>query len=102
MRALVDKITARGAEARLDLGVNLIDVAMARLARNAAGQPPKGEASSGEFAILNALAGTPAKAHVWADLQQELSQRIAHGRAVNIDPASLLTDAFLRIEAAAR
>lgn len=96
-----EETSARGAERRFDLAVRLLDRALARLARTAAGMPPDSEVTPGEretFARLGAITG---RAHAWAELQQELSARLTHGREVNIDPASLLTDAFLRIEAAA-
>ncbi len=99
---LVETIAARGAEARLDLAITLMDLALARMARHAAGMPPAAEACPGEADILAKLAPTPGHARTWAALQQDLSARIAHGRAVNIDAASLLTDAFLQINEAAR
>lgn len=98
---LVETLTARGAEARLDLAVTLLDTALSRMARSAAGMPMT-EACPGEAETLTRLGQSPRQAQAWATLQQELSARIAHGRAVNIDPASLLTDAFLQINEAAR
>lgn len=100
LQKLVDHVAARGAETRLDLAITLLDLALSRIARAAAGLGPAVEACTGEHATLTRLAATDAR--TWASLQQELSARIAHGRAVNIDPASLLTDAFLRINEAAR
>ncbi|MEO9826001.1 MAG: DNA polymerase III subunit delta' [Paracoccaceae bacterium] len=100
--ALAEKATARGAEARLDLLVRLLDLALTRLARTGAGHPPGPEACAGEADIMNRLAPDAAAAKNWAALQQELGARIGHGRAVNIDPQSLLMDAFLRIADAAR
>ena len=100
-RAFIDKATARGAEARLDLTVRLLGLTLARLARTGTGAPLGPEAAPGEADTLRGLASSPAVARTWADLSQTLSQRIAHGRAVNVDPASLLMDAFLQINAAA-
>ena len=39
-----------------------------------------------------------AAALVWADLAQSLSARARRGRAVNLDPASLLMDMVLKID----
>jgi DNA polymerase-3 subunit delta' len=35
---------------------------------------------------------------VWAQLQQDLTDRSRHGRAVNLDPASLILDMVFKIE----
>ena len=96
-----EEASARGAERRLDLAVRLLDRALARLARTAAGSPPDSEVTPGELQTLERIGASASRAHAWAELQQELSTRLTHGREVNIDPASLLTDAFLRIEATA-
>lgn len=99
---LAEKATARGAEARLDLLVRLLDLALTRLARTGAGHPPTPEACAGEAEVMARLAPTPETAQTWAALQQELGARIGHGRAVNIDAQSLLMDAFLRVAELAR
>ena len=99
---LAEKATARGAEARLDLLVRLLDLALTRLARNGAGHAPSPEACPGEAETMARLSGNATAAKNWAVLQQELGARIGHGRAVNIDPQSLLMDAFLRIAETAR
>ncbi|NNE86912.1 MAG: DNA polymerase III subunit delta' [Silicimonas sp.] len=100
--AITEKATARGAEARLDLLVRLLDLALTRLARTGAGHPPTPEACAGEAEVMARLSPSPAAAKTWAALQQELGARIGHGRAVNIDPQSLLMDAFLRVAEASR
>lgn len=97
---LVETLAARGAEARLELAVSLLDTALSRLARNAAGMT-MAEACEGEAKVLDRLGQHPRHAQIWAELQQSLSARVAHGRRVNIDPTSLLTDAFLQINEAA-
>lgn len=100
--ALAEKATARGAEARLDLLVRLLDLALTRLARTGAGHPPEPQACPNEAEVMTRLSPSPAAAKIWAALQQELGARIGHGRAVNIDPQSLVMDAFLKIAEAAR
>lgn len=99
--AFAEAAAERGHEARLDLAVRMIDLALGRLARTAAGHPPATEAAEGERAMLMRLAEGAGAAGKWAGLQQEVSGRIAHGRAVNIDPASLVLDALLKIDEAA-
>jgi DNA polymerase III subunit delta' len=99
---LVDKATARGADDRLDLTVRLLDLALARLARRGTGLAPDQNAAQSESDLMARLSPDIAAARAWATLQQELGERIAHGRAVNIDAAALLTDAFLRVNETAR
>ncbi len=96
-----EEVSARGAERQFDLAARFLGQALARLARASAGMPPASEATPGESETLARLGASAGRAHAWAALQQELSTRLARGREVNIDPASLLTDAFLRIEATA-
>ena len=99
-RRFADAAAARGADARMELSLRLRDLALVRLARTAAGHPPGTEAAPGEREALSKLAAQPARR--WADLQQTLSARRGHGLAVNVDPSSLLTDALLQINEAAR
>ncbi len=100
-RAFAEAAAARGAETRLDLSLRLLDLALVRLARTAAGHPPAAEAAQGENEALAKLAAR-APARDWAALQQSLSARLGHGLAVNVDPSSLFTDALLQIDAVAR
>lgn len=100
-RAFAEAAAARGAEARLELSLRLLDLALVRLARAAAGHPPASDAAQGESEALAKLAGL-APARDWASLQQTLSARLGHGLAVNVDTSSLITDALLQINEAAR
>lgn len=99
-RRFADAATARGAEAKLALSLRLLDLALVRLARSAAGHAPAAEAAPKERDTFTRLAAVPAQK--WADLQQTLSERLGHGMAVNVDPASLVMDALLQINEAAR
>ena len=47
------------------------------------------------------LAGTPAQARLWAELVPRLTERTTHARAVNLDPAQVILDTLLMIDAAA-
>jgi DNA polymerase-3 subunit delta' len=95
--ALAEAAAGRGAEARFDLTLRLIELFLARLARaGTTGQTPP-EAAPGEAAVLARLAPGPAAARAWADLAQTLSARARRGAAVNLDPAALLMDMLLKI-----
>lgn len=95
--ALAEIGAGKGQEERFDLALTLIDLFLARLAR--AGTfgycPP--EAAKGEAELIARLSPTPDAARIWADLAQGLAARARRGRAVNLDPASLLMDMVLRI-----
>ena len=96
---LAEAAAARGADAKLDLLVTLIDLALSRLARTGAtGAAPTPEAAPNEAATLLRLAPTPAAGRVWATLAQEIGARTSHGRAVNLDPAALVLDTVFRLQ----
>ncbi|TCP62355.1 DNA polymerase-3 subunit delta' [Rhodovulum bhavnagarense] len=102
--ALAQSVTGKGGagkgggEARLDLALRLIELLLARLARTGAtGQPPT-EAAEGEAAMLSRLSPGPHAALGWAQAAQELTARARQGKAVNLDPASLILDTVLRID----
>jgi len=96
--ALAEAGAGRGAEASFDLILRLVDLFLARLARAGVTGAPPPEAASGEAALIARLAPDAAAALVWADLAQGLSARARRGRAVNLDPASLLMDMVLKID----
>ena len=95
---LTEAAAMRGAEAKLDLLIGLIGLFLARMARSGAlGQAPDPEAAPGEAALFARLSPDARKARKWAELAEELGQRMRHGRAVNLDPASLILDTILKI-----
>ncbi len=100
-RAFAETAAARGAEARLALTLRLLDLALVRLSRTAAGHAPVQPAAPGEVEAWAKLSNA-APARVWAGLQQTLSARLGHGMGVNVDPQSLLMDALLQINETAR
>lgn len=99
--ALAELASGRGSEARRRLLVELTELLLARLAASGAGRPLRVEAAPGEAALLARLAPGPAAARVWAGAQQAVGARVRAGLAVNLDPAALLLDMVLGIEAAA-
>jgi DNA polymerase-3 subunit delta' len=82
---------------RYDLVLGLIDQFLTRVARTGAGRPPLVEAAKGEAALMTRLAPDGISAKDWATLQQEISARAAHARAVNLDPAALILDMVFKI-----
>lgn len=99
---LADGAAGKGNEARFDLLLDLIDLFLARLARAGATGTLPPEAAPGEAALLARLSPDPRQARAWAELAQTLSLRVRRGRAVNLDPAALVLDMLLRIDAAAQ
>lgn len=100
MLALAEAAGKRGAEATFDLTVTLLDLFLARLARQGATATPAPEAAPGEAALFARLSPDAASARGWADLAQTLGARVRQGRAVNLDPSALLLDMLLRLETA--
>ncbi|MBL3608398.1 DNA polymerase III subunit delta' [Rhodovulum sulfidophilum] len=93
-----ESTAGRGAEGRFDLVLRLIELALARLARTGATGTPPPEAAAGEAALLTRLAPDAAAARLWAEAAQDLIARARQGRAVNLDPASLILDTVLRLD----
>ena len=98
---LAETVALRGKDRQLDTALHLIDFALSRLARTGVGLVPETETLTGEIALLKKLSPSPIAARKWAQLQQELSARVGHGRTVNVDPQSLVLDALLKINEAA-
>ncbi|MEP2031570.1 MAG: DNA polymerase III subunit delta' [Paracoccaceae bacterium] len=95
---LAEKAAARGGEARLDVLLTLIDLALARLARTGVtGQPPP-SATPNEADILRRLSPDAHKGRDWANIAQDIRARVQHGRAVNLDPAALVLDTVFKIQ----
>jgi len=99
--ALAEKCAARGHESLYAMMLDLITLALVRLARHGAGMPMN-EAANGELTLAARLAANADQARIWANLQQEISAKTGHARAVNLDPAQVILDTFLQIDSAAR
>ncbi len=97
--ALANASAQRGARDKFELLLNLIDVALARLARTGAtGQPPSPEAAPDEAAVLARLANSPERGRAWAEIAATITARTRHGQAVNLDPASLVLDTIFKMQ----
>ena len=94
---LADQGGAKGAEARFDLALDLIDRLLSRLARTGATGRAPVEILPGEADLLTRLAPDMRAGRAWADLSADLTSRARRGKSVNLDPAALLLDMCLRI-----
>lgn len=98
--ALADAAAGRDGAVRYALTVDLVRLAVTRLALAGAGAPVTA-ASDAEARLHARLGANPAQARLWAGLVPEIAARTAHARAVNLDPAQVILDTFLQIDAAA-
>ncbi|MEO1641466.1 MAG: DNA polymerase III subunit delta' [Pseudomonadota bacterium] len=99
---LADSCAGRGAEVRFGLTLDLIDRFLSRAARAGLMGEPNAQGGPGEARLLAELAPDDRAARAWAQLQQDLTDRARHGRAVNLDPASLILDIVFKIEETAQ
>lgn len=88
----------RGAEARYAMTLDLTQHFLARTARTGITGAPQSQGAAQEALLLQKLSPDANAARSWANLQQDLSARTTHGRAVNLDPASLVLDMLFKIE----
>ena len=86
--------------ARYALILDLIRLALTRLALAGAGAAVT-PVSDAEAEVMARLGATTAQGRLWAGLVPELVARAAHARAVNLDPAQVILDTLLQIDAAA-
>ncbi|MBO9478084.1 DNA polymerase III subunit delta' [Shimia sp. R11_0] len=95
---LVNSVGTKGAEARFEMLLTIIDLFLTRLARTGAlGHPPSVEIVPHEAEVLMRFAPSAHKARAWAQAAQEITDRTRHGKAVNLDPASLVLDTVFKI-----
>ncbi len=99
---LADSCAGRGAEMRFGLTLDLIDLFLSRAAHAGLLGEPHSQGAPGEACLLARLAPDDRAARHWAQLQQDLSNRSRHGRAVNLDPAALILDMIFKIEETAQ
>lgn len=99
---LADSCAGRGADIRFGLTLDLIDLFLSRAARAGLMGEPTAQGAAGEARLLARIAPDDRAARRWAQLQQDLSNRSRHGRAVNLDPAALILDMIFKIEETAQ
>jgi DNA polymerase-3 subunit delta' len=87
---------------RYNLMLDLVDLFLTRTARAGIMGEPSHQAVPHEALLLSRLSPHDVAARAWAQLAQDLSGRSRHGKAVNLDPASLILDMFFKIEDTAR
>ncbi len=98
---LADKCAGRGADATYALTRSLIALCLNRMAKAGATGTAQPQAGPDEAAIFARLSPNADAGRRWAELSQVLSTRTAHAVGVNLDPASVILDTFLQIEATA-
>lgn len=101
-RALADSVIGARNANRMALFFDLIDLALARLARSGASSIPLPEAAPGEADLFSRLAPDAGHARAWAETAGRVSRRTRHGIAVNLDPAALVLDTVFSISQTAR
>lgn len=101
VRGLAENLSARDAEPLRALAYGLTHGLMADLARvGVTGQVPQ-DLSDHVQDAMRRLSPSPAAARQWAETQEKIAARIAHGTAVNLDPQSLILDMISSLDATA-
>ncbi|MFQ6554298.1 DNA polymerase III subunit delta', partial [Aestuariibius insulae] len=95
---LAESATGAKNAPRFDLLLDLTEIAMARIARAGLTGPPAAQAAPGEALLLQKLSPDARAARQWAALAEDLSSRVRHAQAVNLDPAQVILDMAFRIE----
>jgi DNA polymerase-3 subunit delta' len=95
---IADACAGRGAEVRFGMTLDLIDLFLSRAARAGLMGEPTTQGAMGEARLLARISPNDRAARAWAQLQQDLTERSRHGRAVNLDPAALILDMIFKIE----
>ncbi|EAR50315.1 DNA polymerase III, delta prime subunit, putative [Oceanicola granulosus HTCC2516] len=99
---LAESCTGRANDRRFEMTLDLLDRLLARIARAGIVGAPDVQGAPGEARLLTRLSPDAGAARRWAELSQTLIERSRHGRAVNLDPASLILDMVFKIEETAR
>ncbi len=100
--ALSETFSGTDNSASFEFFISLVVLALSRL--TLIGTKADGKAGTtifNEATVFRRLCPNHHTAIRWAELTQELSERLRHGHAVNLDPAALILDTFFQIEACA-
>ncbi|WP_111431810.1 DNA polymerase III subunit delta' [Rhodobacteraceae bacterium DSL-40] len=100
MLALADACSGPDAAERFRLTLRLLELVLARLGRAGAGATPE-PVSEAEAGLLAHLGRSQDQARIWAGRASEIRARAETARAVNLDPAQVILDTLLQIDAAA-
>ena len=98
--ALAEAASGRNDAARYEFILELTGIALARLALAASGVAVA-PISKAEAEMMAALARSPGQSRLWAEMVARLTERTQHARSVNLDPAQVILDTFLQIDAVA-
>jgi len=84
---------------RFELLIDLIDYILGQAAKTSLiSLDPAADPTTLDQKLFTKLHKGPIGARKWAFVQQDISQRMRHGRAVNLDPVTLILDMFFKIE----
>ena len=96
---LAESFAGQANSERFDLLIDLIDYILGQAAKTSLiPLDPDPDITTLDQKLLTTLHKGPIGARKWALLQQDISKRMRHGRAVNLDPVTLILDMFFKIE----
>ena len=96
---LAESFAGQANSERFDLLIDLIDYILGQAAKTSLiPLDPDSDPTTLDQKLFTTIHKGPIGARKWALLQQDISQRMRHGRAVNLDPATLILDMFVKIE----
>ena len=97
--SFAESFAGKGASEEFDVMILMLDLLLTRLAKTGAtGVPPAMPVTSTEADVFRGLCATPMQALRWAEAHQDILSRLRHGRAVNLDPVTLILDTVFKIE----
>ena len=96
---LAESFAGQASSERFDLLIDLIDYILGQTAKTSLIPPdPDAAPTALDQKLFTKLHKGPMSARKWALVQQDISQRMRHGKAVNLDPVTLILDTFFKIE----
>ena len=96
---LAESFAGQASSERFVLLIDLIDYILGQAAKTSLiPLDPDADPTALDQKLFTKLHKGPTGARKWALVQQDISQRMRHGRAVNLDPVTLILDMFFKIE----